>query len=103
MTIKKINHDHPNPDNKDKNSHIQASLYYNSDKKRYWASIMPCRISDWAMECNPMDGQSYIVLRVENRRSKKTDTQAIELFMAKQEEWLKVYAPPVQELQPEEA
>lgn len=94
MLIKKTNHkgvlsQTPQRQYKD----LQNSLYYDSDRKRYWASIMPCAISDWAMECSPMDGKSELILRVANRRSKKSDQEAIAIFDSRQTAYLQLIEP----------
>lgn len=70
------------PTTNSKYKDLQLALYYDSGRKHYWASIMPCSIGDYFMECSPFDGKSEVVQRVETRRSKKTDQKAIDLFNA---------------------
>lgn len=83
MKIKQINFKGIlQPTNRSKYTDLQLSLYYDSNRKHYWASIMPCSIGGFCMECSPFDGKSEVVQRVQTRRSKKTDQQAIDLFDA---------------------
>lgn len=86
MTIKELNYvGILIPTNKQPYKDLQCTLYYDSNRKRYWASIMPCAgAGGFLTECQPFNGQSETVLKVENRRSSKTDAAAIALFEASQ-------------------
>lgn len=86
MTIKETNYvGILIPTGKQPYADLQCTLYYDSNRKRYWVSIMPCAGAGGFMtECQPFNGKSETVLQVENRRSAKTDAKAIEIFDASQ-------------------
>lgn len=99
MTIKQVDHKGILcPTSKQQYKDLRCNLYYDSDRKRYWASITPCTISDWGMECELFNNKSEVILTVANRRSKKTDEQAIALFDASMPRYKGMFATVEQKL-----